>query len=297
MSTAAAGAVVPPPGLVRDLVTLTKPRIISLLLVTTVCAMFAAERGVPGGWLILWTMVGGYLSAGGANTINQFVDRDIDAVMGRTDRRPIVAGRISPPAALAFGVVLVVASVLVLGFLTTWLAAGLSFLGVLLYVGLYTLWLKRTTIHNIVIGGAAGAVPPLVGWAAVTGDLTFGAVLLFAIVFVWTPPHFWALALMLRKDYSEAGVPMLPVVYGEDATRLQVLLWSLVMFGTTLLPYAAGAGMTYLLGALVLGLPFLWMAWKLWRRDDARPWASITFHYSLAYLALLFVVIAVDATL
>ena len=297
MSTAAAGAVVPPPGLVRDLVTLTKPRIISLLLVTTVCAMFAAERGVPGGWLILWTMVGGYLSAGGANTINQFVDRDIDAVMGRTDRRPIVAGRISPPAALAFGVVLVVASVLVLGFLTTWLAAGLSFLGVLLYVGLYTLWLKRTTIHNIVIGGAAGAVPPLVGWAAVTGDLTFGAVLLFAIVFVWTPPHFWALALMLRKDYSEAGVPMLPVVYGEDATRLQVLLWSLVMFGTTLLPYAAGAGITYLLGALVLGLPFLWMAWKLWRRDDARPWASITFHYSLAYLALLFVVIAVDATL
>ena len=297
MSTAAAGAVVPPPGLVRDLVTLTKPRIISLLLVTTVCAMFAAERGVPGGWLILWTMVGGYLSAGGANTINQFVDRDIDAVMGRTDRRPIVAGRISPPTALAFGVVLVVASVLVLGFLTTWLAAGLSFLGVLLYVGLYTLWLKRTTIHNIVIGGAAGAVPPLVGWAAVTGDLTFGAVLLFAIVFVWTPPHFWALALMLRKDYSEAGVPMLPVVYGEDATRLQVLLWSLVMFGTTLLPYAAGAGITYLLGALVLGLPFLWMAWKLWRRDDARPWASITFHYSLAYLALLFVVIAVDATL
>ena len=297
MSTAAAGAVAVPPGLVRDLITLTKPRIISLLLVTTVCAMFAAERGVPGGWLILWTMVGGYLSAGGANTINQFVDRDIDAVMGRTDRRPIVAGRVAPRAALAFGAGLVVASVLVLGFLTTWLAAGLSLLGVLLYVGLYTLWLKRTTIHNIVIGGAAGAVPPLVGWAAVTGDLTFGAVLLFAIVFVWTPPHFWALALMLRKDYTEAGVPMLPVVYGEDATRLQVLLWSLVMFGTTLLPYAAGAGITYLLGALVLGLPFLWMAWKLWPRDAARPWAAITFHYSLAYLALLFVVIAVDATL
>jgi len=169
--------------------------------------------------------------------------------------------------------------------------------GVLLYVGLYTLWLKRTTIHNIVIGGAAGAVPPLVGWAAVTGDLTFGAVLLFAIVFVWTPPHFWAMALMLRKDYSEAGVPMLPVVYGEDATRLQVLLWSVVMFGTTLLPYAAGAGIVYLIGALALGLPFLWMAWKLWRRDDARAWAAITFHYSLAYLALLFVVIAVDASL
>ena len=297
MSTAATDPVAPPPGLLRDLITLTKPRIISLLLVTTACAMFAAERGVPGGWLILWTMIGGYLSAGGANTINQFVDRDIDAVMGRTDRRPIVAGRISARAALAFGVTLVVASVLVLGFLTTWLAAGLSLVGVLLYVGLYTLWLKRTTIHNIVIGGAAGAVPPLVGWAAVTGDLAFGAVLLFAIVFVWTPPHFWALALMLRKDYSEAGVPMLPVVYGEEATRLQVLLWSVVMFGTTLLPYAAGAGITYLVGALVLGLPFLWMAWKLWRGDTSRNWAAITFHYSLAYLALLFVVIAVDATL
>ena len=292
MATTTADAATRPPGLLRDLVTLTKPRIISLLLVTTVCAMFAAEQGVPGGWLILWTMVGGYLSAGGANTINQYVDRDIDAVMGRTDRRPIVAGRISAAAALWFGIGLVV-----LGLLTTWLAAVLSLVGVALYVGLYTLWLKRTTIHNIVIGGAAGAVPPLVGWAAVTGDLTFGAVLLFAIVFVWTPPHFWALALMIRKDYTEAGVPMLPVVYGEQATRLQVLLWTLVMLGTTLLPYAAGAGVVYLAGALVLGLPFLWMAVQLWRGDDRRAWAAITFHYSLLYLALLFVVVALDAAL
>jgi heme o synthase len=291
------GLTVRPTGLVRDLITLTKPRIISLLLVTTVCAMFAAERGVPGGWLILWTVIGGYLSAGGANTINQFVDRDIDAVMDRTDRRPIVAGRIPAGVALAYGLVLVGASVVVLGFLTTWLAAALSLVGVFLYVGLYTLWLKRTTIHNIVIGGAAGAVPPLVGWAAVTGDLAFGAVLLFAIVFVWTPPHFWALALMLRKDYSEAGVPMLPVVYGEAATRLQVLLWTVVMLGTTLLPYAAGAGLVYLIGAVALGLPFLWMAVRLWRGDTRRAWAAITFHYSLLYLALLFVVIAVDAAL
>ena len=297
MATTTADVVARPPGLLRDLVTLTKPRIISLLLVTTVCAMFAAEQGVPGGWLILWTVVGGYLSAGGANTINQYVDRDIDAVMGRTDRRPIVAGRISAAAALWFGVGLVVASVLVLGFLTTWLAAGLALVGVALYVGLYTLWLMRTTIHNIVIGGAAGAIPPLVGWAAVTGDLTFGAVLLFAIVFVWTPPHFWALALMIRKDYTEAGVPMLPVVYGEQATRLQVLLWTLVMLGTALLPYAAGAGVLYLAGALVLGLPFLWMAVQLWRGDERRAWAAITFHYSLLYLALLFVVVAVDAAL
>ncbi len=296
MSTTTADAPDHAPGLVRDLITLTKPRIISLLLVTTVCAMFAAKQGMPGGWLILWAIVGGYLSAGGANTINQFVDRDIDAVMGRTDRRPIVAGRITAGWALAWGVFLVVASVLVFGFGTTWLAAWLSLLGVALYVGLYTLWLKRTTIHNIVIGGAAGAVPPLVGWAAVTGDLTFGAWLLFAIVFAWTPPHFWALALMLKRDYSEAGVPMLPVIYGEAATRVQVLLWTLVMVGVTLLPVAAAtAGAVYLVFAVILGGAFLYMAWQLVRGRGEGPWASITFHYSLAYLALLFVALAVDA--
>ncbi|MSO44027.1 MAG: protoheme IX farnesyltransferase [Thermoleophilia bacterium] len=299
MSTGTAAAeVTAAPGLARDLVTLTKPRIISLLLVTTVCAMFVADRGVPNGWLIVGTIIGGYLSAGGANTINQFVDRDIDAVMDRTGRRPIVAGRISPGWALAYGCGLVVASVLVLGLLTTWLAAGLSLVGVALYVGLYTLWLKRTTIHNIVIGGAAGAVPPLVGWAAVTGEITFGSVLLFAIVFAWTPPHFWALALMLQKDYSQAGVPMLPVVYGEDATRRQVLLWTVVMLGITVLPFAAAeAGLVYLIAAVVLGAAFLGMAVRLWRGDTRRPWAAITFHFSLAYLAALFVVIALDASL
>jgi len=293
-TTAAEGA--PRPGLVRDLITLTKPRIISLLLVTTVCAMFAAERGVPSGWLILWAVIGGYLSAGGANTINQFVDRDIDAVMGRTERRPIVAGRITAGRALAFGLMLVAASVLVFGFGTTWAAAGLSLLGVGLYVFLYTLWLKRTTIHNIVIGGAAGAVPPLVGWAAITGDISLGAVLLFAIVFFWTPPHFWALALMLKRDYSEAGVPMLPVVYGERATRLQVLLWTVLMAGVTLLPVAAGtAGIIYLISAVVLNAVFLYSAWRLERGDTQRAWAAVTFHFSLLYLALLFVALAVDA--
>ena len=293
-TTAAEGA--PRPGLVRDLITLTKPRIISLLLVTTVCAMFAAERGVPSGWLILWAVIGGYLSAGGANTINQFVDRDIDAVMGRTERRPIVAGRITAGRALAFGLTLVAASVLVFGFGTTWVAAGLSLLGVVLYVFLYTLWLKRTTIHNIVIGGAAGAVPPLVGWAAITGDISLGAVLLFAIVFFWTPPHFWALALMLKRDYSEADVPMLPVVYGERATRLQVLLWTVLMAGVTLLPVAAGtAGIIYLISAVVLNVVFLYSAWRLERGDTQRAWAAVTFHFSLLYLALLFVALAVDA--
>ncbi len=293
-TTAAEGA--PRPGLLRDLITLTKPRIISLLLVTTVCAMFAAERGVPSGWLILWAVIGGYLSAGGANTINQFVDRDIDAVMGRTERRPIVAGRITAGRALAFGLTLVAASVLVFGFGTTWAAAALSLLGVVLYVFLYTLWLKRTTIHNIVIGGAAGAVPPLVGWAAITGDISLGAVLLFAIVFFWTPPHFWALALMLKRDYSEADVPMLPVVYGERATRLQVLLWTVLMAGVTLLPVAAGtAGIIYLISAVVLNVVFLYSAWRLERGDTQRAWAAVTFHFSLLYLALLFVALAVDA--
>ncbi len=293
-TTAAEGA--PRPGLLRDLITLTKPRIISLLLVTTVCAMFAAERGVPSGWLILWAVIGGYLSAGGANTINQFVDRDIDAVMGRTERRPIVAGRITAGRALAFGLTLVAASVLVFGFGTTWAAAALSLLGVVLYVFLYTLWLKRTTIHNIVIGGAAGAVPPLVGWAAITGDISLGDVLLFAIVFFWTPPHFWALALMLKRDYSEADVPMLPVVYGERATRLQVLLWTVLMAGVTLLPVAAGtAGIIYLISAVVLNVVFLYSAWRLERGDTQRAWAAVTFHFSLLYLALLFVALAVDA--
>ena len=286
----------PRPGLLRDLITLTKPRIISLLLVTTVCAMFAAGRGVPGGWLIWWAVIGGYLPAGGANPINQFVDRDIDAVMGRTERRPIVAGRITAGWALAFGLTLVAASVLVFGFGTTWVAAGLSLLGVVLYVFLYTLWLKRTTIHNIVIGGAAGAVPPLVGWAAISGDISLGAVLLFAIVFFWTPPHFWALALMLKRDYSEAGVPMLPVVYGERATRLQVLLWTVVVAGVTLLPVAAGtAGIIYLISAVVLNVVFLYSAWRLERGDTQRAWAAVTFHFPLIYLALLFVALAVDA--
>jgi protoheme IX farnesyltransferase len=294
--TTAANEGAPRPGLLRDLITLTKPRIISLLLITTVCAMFTAERGVPSGWLILWAVIGGYLSAGGANTINQFVDRDIDAVMGRTDHRPIVMGRISAGWALAFGLTLVAASVLVFGFGTTWVAAGLSLLGVALYVFLYTLWLKRTTIHNIVIGGAAGAVPPLVGWAAITGDISFGAVLLFAIVFFWTPPHFWALALMLKRDYSEAGVPMLPVVYGEQATRLQVLLWTVVMAGVTLLPVAAGiSGLVYLISALVLNGVFLYAAWCLLRGDTRRDWAAVAFHFSLIYLTLLFIALAVDA--
>ena len=222
-----------PLAVVGDYVRLTKPRVISLLLLTTAGAMFVAAGGFPNGWLLLWTLVGGYLAAGGANAINQYVDRDIDERMSRTTERPVVAGRVTPGRALVFGIALGIASALVLGFAANWLAAALALVGLALYVGVYTLWLKRTSVHNIVIGGSAGAVPPLVGWAAVTGDLSLSAWILFAIIFYWTPPHFWALALMLKRDYAAAGVPMLPVVRGEAETKRQILLWTLVMIAVT----------------------------------------------------------------
>ncbi|MCU0306725.1 MAG: heme o synthase [Thermoleophilia bacterium] len=293
---AAAGRGAAARSLLLDYVALTKPRVISLLLVTTLCAMFVAEQGMPGGWLILWTMAGGYLSAGGANAINQYVDRDIDALMRRTTGRPIVAGRMTPRHALGFGIACGVTSFVGMGLLINWLAAALALAGLLLYVFLYTLWLKRTTIHNIVIGGASGAIPPLVGWAAVANDLPLAAWLLFAIVFYWTPPHFWALALILRRDYSEAGVPMLPVVYGEAATRRQVLTWSLVLVGVTLLPSASGDfGAIYTWSALVLGAVFIAHGVALVRqREEGGPWARRTFSWSLLYLALLFVAMVVD---
>jgi protoheme IX farnesyltransferase len=278
-----------------DYVRLTKPRIISLLLVTTAGAMFVAAAGVPDGWLLFWTMVGGYLAAGGANAINHYIDRDIDGRMRRTTERPVAAGRVAPGRALAFGVVLGVLSALVLGLAANWLAAGLALLGLALYVGVYTLWLKRTSVHNIVIGGSAGAVPPLVGWAAVTGDLNLSAWLLFAIVFYWTPPHFWALALMLERDYAAVGVPMLPVVRGVQETKRQILLWTLVMIAVSILPVASGAaGVSYLVCALVLGGIFLVLA-ALLARDPGIRWARATFHYSLLYLALIFVALVIDA--
>jgi protoheme IX farnesyltransferase len=278
-----------------DYVRLTKPRIISLLLLTTLAAMIVAEGGMPGGWLVLWTMVGGYLAAGGANAINQYVDRDIDARMRRTSLRPVPSGRISPAHALTFGVVLGVLAAVLLATLVNPLAAGLAVLGLLLYVVLYTLWLKRTTTQNIVIGGAAGAVPPLVGWAAATGSLSLGAVLLFAIVFFWTPPHFWALALILRGDYEEAGVPMLPVVAGDAETARQVLAWTLVAVGVSLLPAASGdAGAPYLVAALALGAVFVAAAAGLARRPSMRG-ARAVFHYSMLYLALLFGALVLDA--
>ncbi|WP_217914510.1 heme o synthase [Miltoncostaea marina] len=290
-----AAAAARPLAVVGDYVRLTKPRIISLLLVTTAGAMFVAAAGVPDGWLLVWTMIGGYLAAGGANAINHYVDRDIDGRMSRTTERPVVAGRVPPARALAFGVALGALSALVLGLAANWLTAALALLGLVLYVGLYTLWLKRTSVHNIAIGGSAGAVPPLVGWAAVTGEVGLSAWLLFAIVFYWTPPHFWALALLLRRDYAAAGVPMLPVVAGDRETKRQILLWTVVMVAVTLLPVASGAaGAFYLVAALVLGGIFLVLAALLARAPELE-WARATFHYSLLYLALVFVALVIDA--
>ncbi len=273
---------------------LTKPRVISLLLVVTVGAMMVAADGIPDLTTLVVTVIGGYLAAGGAHSINQFADRDLDRHMTRTDARPVVNGRISPIRALVFGIALGLASFLLLGLLVNWLAAGLAMAGLVLYVGLYTAWLKRTTVHNIVIGGAAGAVPPLVGWAAVTGELGLTAWLMFAIVFYWTPPHFWALSLMLERDYARAGVPMLPVVRGERETRRQIVLWTLVMMGVSLLPAAAGvAGLTYLVVAALAGAIMLGLAFRL-DREGGR-WARHTFSYSLLYLVIIFVALGVDA--
>ena len=283
--------------MVSDYVALTKPEIISLLLVTTVCTMFIATRDEPSPWLVLWTTVGGALSAGGANALNCYVDHDIDVEMTRTRRRPIPAGRMEPGQVLAFGLLLAVLSFMVMLLGVNMLAAVLSLSGLLFYVFVYTLWLKRLTPQNIVIGGAAGAVPPLVGWAAATGRVDLAAWWLFAIIFFWTPPHFWALALLIKKDYARAGVPMLPVVRTEDHTRWQIFLYSLLLLPLTVMLYAIGAlGIIYLAAALILTALFIWYALRL-LRQASQAWARKTYRYSLLYLALLFLSMVIDHAL
>jgi heme o synthase len=274
---------------------LTKPEIIFLLLVTTVPAMMLARHGLPSFWLILATLVGGTLAAGSANAINQYLDRDIDEVMRRTRRRPLPASAVTPEDALRFGFVLGAISFFFLAITVNVLAAELALSAIAFYVFVYTMWLKRTTTQNIVIGGAAGAVPALVGWAAVTGTLAAPAWVLFAIVFVWTPPHFWALAMRYRGDYAAAGVPMLPVVRGEVETRRQIFLYSLVLFGTTLvLIPVASMGAVYTITAVGLGGVFVYRALRLWRTGDAaRSWGL--FKFSIWYLAALFGAVAIDA--
>jgi protoheme IX farnesyltransferase len=276
-----------------DYIALTKPRVISRLLVTTVATMFVADSS-PAFGLILLTMIGGYLAAGGAGAINHYLERDIDANMRRTSRRPLPAGRIEPRSALWFGIALGAISFALFALTVNLTAAVLALAGLLGYVFVYTLWLKPKTTQNIVIGGAAGAVPPLVGWAAAAGHLDPSAFYLFAIVFYWTPPHFWALALLIKDDYARTGIPMLPVVEGEAETRRQILLYAWLMLAITALPLAGGLfGWIYAAAAAALGSVFLLLCVRLHRRADRRS-AMVLFHYSLAYLALLFVAMAID---
>jgi heme o synthase len=252
-----------------------------------------AARDIPPFWLVVVTMLGGALASGGANALNCFIDRDIDAQMARTRNRAVAAGRVSPDAALAFGVTLTVASVLVLGVIVNWTAAALALAGNLYYVFVYTKWLKRATPHNIVIGGAAGAVPPLVGWAAVTGDLSPLAWGLFAIIFAWTPPHFWALALLKQGDYTRAAVPMLPVVSGEAETRRQIVIYTVGLALLCIALTPLGLGAIYLGSALLLNGIFLWFAIRLYFQPSKRV-ARQMFFFSLWYLALLFTAAVVD---
>jgi heme o synthase len=280
----------------RDYVALTKPRIMSLLLVTGFCGMVAGARGWPGTGLAIAAMSGLALACGGASALNHVLDRDIDPLMGeRTKTRPVASGRVPPSRALEFGLALLAFSFVLLASAVNVLTAVLALVGGLFYVVVYTRWLKRSTSQNIVIGGAAGAVPPLVGWAAATGQVGIAAFLLFAIVFIWTPPHFWALALLIKDKYANAGVPMLPVVRGDRATARQIVLYSILLVAATLLPWAwGGAGPLYVVCALALGAVFVWLAERL-RRDTTPRRAMILFHYSLLYLALLFAALAVDA--
>jgi protoheme IX farnesyltransferase len=280
------------PSLLRDLVTLTKPKVQSLLLFTTATTMYVA--GDPSVGLVFLTCLGGALSAGGAGAVNHAIDRDIDRRMARTADRPVASGRVSARAAIGFGALLELCSVTLLALAVNPLAAALSFCGFAGYVFVYTLWLKRTTPQNIVIGGAAGAVPPLVAWAAVTGGLSGTAFYLFAIVFFWTPPHFWALSLLMKDEYARAGVPMLPVVRGEDETRRQILLYTVLLYAVTQLPFCAGGfGVEYLIASMSLGAGFIYCAVRLLRSAD-RAWALRTYLFSLAYLALLFLAMPLD---
>ena len=295
---------------IRAYIALTKPRIIELLLVTTVPAMVLATRDLPGAtagvdwpdWvaLVFWTMVGGTLAAGCANAINCYLDRDIDLLMTRTRRRPLPAHQVDPDRAVVFGLALGVLSFIVMVYFVNLTAAFLTLLAIAFYVVVYTILLKRSTPQNIVIGGAAGALPPVIGWAAVTGNVGLPAVLLFLLVFYWTPPHFWALSLRIRKDYAAAGVPMLPVVKGIPETTRQIALYTVLMVAISLVLWAvARMGAIYLGAAVVLGAIFLWQAYGLWRRgasEEASTAGAIRLYkYSISYLSLLFLAVAVDA--
>ena len=283
----------PQSSLARDMIALTKPRIISLLLLTTIAPMFVA--GSPTWLTVVIVLIGGYLMAGGANAVNMYLDRDIDTRMSRTRLRPIPSGRMGPRAVLAFGIALATAATYILARFTNVLTAILALAGFYFYVFVYTRWLKRTTPQNIVIGGAAGAFPPLVGWAAMTGTIDLTAVYLFLIVFFWTPPHFWALALLKQRDYGRAGVPMAPLVWGERETMHQMLWYNVILIALTLLPFTFGAfGLIYLVAAVVLGATLLIGILRIMRTPEWTKPAWQVYKFSLLYLALLFIAMVID---
>jgi protoheme IX farnesyltransferase len=284
---------------VKGYIALTKPRIIELLLVTTLPTMVVADKGIPGVALIVYTLIGGTLAAGGANAINMVVDRDIDAIMKRTQGRPLVRGVMTPRAALTFALAIELAAFIVLAVFVNQLSAWLALAATAFYVFIYTLWLKRRSKQNIVIGGAAGAVPVLIGWSAVQNNVTLTPILLFAVIFIWTPPHFWALAVRYRDDYEAANVPMMPVVTSLRRTTLEILVYSVIMWVVTIaIGPIAGLGWIYALSATVLGGAFTFMAYRLYQhaRTDKADVAEAMklFHYSISYLTGLFVLMAVD---
>ena len=286
------------PGLLRQTfasyLNLMKPHVTVLLLGITVAAMAIAERGLPPLGLVLATVLGGALAAGSANCINCYIDRDIDQIMGRTQRRSLPAGRVQPRQALIFGIILGISAFILLTVFVNLLSALLASSAILFYVFIYTLWLKRSTVQNIVIGGAAGSVPVLVGWAAVTNSISLTAVLLFAIIFFWTPPHFWALSILIQKDYAKANIPMLPVIKGDEETRRQILYYSVLLLAlTTILFFTHAMGLFYLIGALLLGGILVFMAVRLFL-DRTKKRASTLFWYSNCYLALIFAVMVID---
>mgnify|MGYP001190763453 CR=1 FL=1 len=291
MSTQTASA----KGIIRDYIALMKPRIISLLLLTALGGMFLATRGVPEPLLVFLVLAGGTLAAGGAHSINNYLDRDVDSMMHRTSHRPVVEGRISPHQALGFGIILNIIAFAILGYFVNPISALITLSGTLFYVFIYTLLLKRRTPQNIVIGGAAGAVPPIVGWAAVTGSVDLPALYLFAIIFFWTPPHFWALSLLIKDDYARAGIPMLPVVTSVAQTKRSILLYTFILIALTTMFFTTQAvGWFYLATSLLLGILFVYYAFRLLKRPGIEG-ARSAYLYSLLYLALLFIFIATDA--
>jgi protoheme IX farnesyltransferase len=283
--------------LAKDLLLLTKPIVVALLLVTTFAGMVVGAEAWPPINLIFWTLVGGAMAAGGSGAINQYIDRNDDTKMQRTARRPIPSGRLTPGEGLAFGVVMTIGSFYIMVAYVNFLAAMLSLAGIIYYVLLYSILLKKTTVQNIVIGGGAGAIPPLVGWAAATGSLNVPALFLFAVVFMWTPPHFWALALVRKVDYARAGVPMMPVVRGERETRWQILIYTIELVVLTLvLPLFGLGGGIYFMSAVLLGVLLLYSAWKVWRTEGNKV-AWKMYRYSSMYLTFLFLALMVDALL